>query len=165
MIFQQIRKYFSLNSNAISTNESIKLMLTAVFTSWLSPVTVWSNLNKAQSFHLLGTGITNIISMYVMVATIKLLEPEIMLYYLEAYRWENIFAYGYAYLSIIAAIVLCCAVFLQFLGNPNNIYKVSKYCCFGSKPIVSRGMIYDFLNGPAAFDQGSINFKTSFASS
>jgi hypothetical protein len=89
-----------------------------------------------------------------MVGTVKLLRPEIMEKYLLIYKWENHFENAYVYLSIIAAIALCCSVVLQILGNPHNIHKVSQILCCFKMPIVGREMIYDFLDDPHGFSPG-----------
>jgi len=154
MLFYLTRNFATRIDKNVSKQENISIILTTVFTTWISPVTVWSNTHKNHSLLLLSTGITNIISMYVIVATVKSLRPEIMRHYLLFYNWENHFENAYVYLSIIAAIALCCSVVLQILGNPHNIHKVSKILCCFKLPIVGRGMIYDFLEDPHEFSPG-----------
>lgn len=162
MIVYKIRSHAPKNRDKTGNkHEDTKIILATVFTAWISPVTVWSNTHKNHSLLLLATGITNTISMYAMVATMNSLKPEILLFYLEFYNWENHFKNAYAYVTMIAAIVLGCSAILQFLGNPHNIYKVSKSIYF--KPIISRQMIYDFLENPDSFPPGSICFQTNIA--
>ncbi len=142
MITRKICKSCSYEE-AGNEHENPKLMLTTVITSWISPLSVWSNYHKSARLSLLLTNITNIIFMY---ATVGLLVP---------YNKTTIlYTDGFFIISVLAAIILCCSIPLQILGNPHNIYKVSKYCCCCIKPIVSRVMIYDFLDDPSAFLRG-----------
>jgi len=148
-----IRRHMSKNKDETeSKNENTKIILTTVFTSWISPVSVWTNSHKSHCLHLLVTNTTNIIFMYAMTVLAILIKG-------ETHSSEY-----YITTSILAAIVLCCAIILQIFGNPHNIYKVSKYCCCCTKPIVTMGMICDFLDDPAAFYRGSIYFISNVTS-
>ena len=146
------RRHMSKNKDETENKtENTKIILTTVFTSWISPVSVWTNSHKSHSLHLLVTNTTNIIFMYGTTVLAILI------------KGETDTAQYYIATSILAAIVLCCAVILQIFGNPHNIYRVSKYCCCCTKPIVTIGMIYDFLDDPAAFYHGSIYFNSNIA--
>ena len=144
----------SKGSSADWTTESGKesRLLIKIFSSWVSPVSVWSNNHKINFVQLLLTSISTFvwpISFLLIFSAFFDFDPEYS--YL---RW-NQYDVSWTILVVASVFSFISCFILQWIGNYHNLFNTSKLLTFCSvQPFAHKSLVYDYLYDPGKFDRG-----------
>ncbi len=149
-----LRKLKGSNEDWTKQSRKEKRLIIKFFSSWISPVSVWSNNHKLNFYQLLLTSVSTFvwpISFLIIFSAFFDFDPEY-----SYIRWNQ---FDVSWIILIAASMLSfiSCLILQWIGNYHNLFKISKLLRFCSiQPFAHKSLFYDYLDNPEKFDKGNI---------